>query len=151
MKESLALEPGDETQDIAAGPARGQEQPVGETTAMRVHESPRDLFGAEVGAPHLAAAEGRAVAAGQGAGVRLHDAHEPRRPLAGVTHLRDADRVARAHQRALRTIAVGGLRENGHSCPEVHPRQTTIHEMSTTATLRDARIVSGRALASHPA
>src|SRR5213594_3039767 len=106
----------------STGDARRQEEPVGQARAVGVHEDSRDFLGTEVGPPHLAAAEGRAIAAGQRASVGLHDAHEPRRAPAWEAHLRDPYRVAGAHQRALWAVPVGRFRENRHAGPEIHGR-----------------------------
>ena len=75
------------------GHAGREEQPLREPRAVRVHEGARDLFGLERGAADLAAAERRAVAAGERARVRLHDAHQVRGAAPGNAHLRDADRA----------------------------------------------------------
>ncbi len=62
-----------------AGHAGGEEEPLGDAGPVRFHERARDLLRGERGALDAAAAEGRAVAAGQRAGVGLHDPHEGRR------------------------------------------------------------------------
>src|SRR6266478_6925801 len=107
---------------------------------MRAHEHARDFFRLKVGPPDFAAAKRRAVAAGEGAGVGLHDTHETRHPLARVAHLRDADRIPRAHEGASRAydcapcpVAVRRLREKRHPRPQIHVRLYTIHATSSPA------------------
>src|SRR6266511_5843581 len=108
---------------------------------MRAHEHAGDFFRLKVGPPDFAAATRRAVAAGEGAGVGLHDAHETRHPLARVAHPRDTDRISRAREGASRAygyasrpVAVRRLREKCHPCPQIHVRSLyTIHETSSPA------------------
>src|SRR5713101_6956439 len=107
---------------------------------MRAHEHAGDFFRPEVGAPDSPAAKRRTVAAGEGAGVGLHDTHETRHPLGRVVHLRDADRIPRAHEGASRAydcapcpVAVRRLREKRHPCPQIHVRLYTIHATSSRA------------------
>ena len=100
--------------------ARRQEEAIGKPGSVCVHEHARHLLGAQKRATHLAAAEGRAVATGQRAGVGLHNPHEPGRALTGVTYPGDAHGVSRAHQRALGAVAVSGLGENRYPGSEVH-------------------------------
>src|SRR2546426_3098939 len=107
---------------------------------MRADEHAGDFFRLEVSPPDFAAAKRRAVAAGEGASVGLHDAHETRHPLARVAHLRDTDRIPRAREGASRVygcssrpVAVRRLREKRHPCPEIHVWLYTIHETSSPA------------------
>ena len=51
--------------------AGGEEEAVGQARAIGLHEGPRDLLRGQSRALDLAAAERRAIAAGQGAGIRL--------------------------------------------------------------------------------
>ena len=59
---------------------------------MRLDEGARDLLRRERGALHTAPAEGGAVAAGQRAGIGLHDPHEGGGAAPGDAHLPDAHR-----------------------------------------------------------
>src|SRR5881296_3947135 len=115
---------------------------------MRADEHAGDFFRLEVSPPDFGAAKRRAVAAGEGASVGLHDAHETRHPLARVAHLRDTDRIPRAREGASRVygcasrpVAVRRLREKRHPCPQVHVRLYTIHETSSPAAFHRSILV----------
>ena len=87
------LEGGQHAVGGARRPARHagrEEEALGQVLALDLHERGRDLFGTDGGARDVATAERRAVAAGQRAGVGLHDAHEVDRAAAGDARLRDA-------------------------------------------------------------
>ena len=106
----------------APGYARGEEEAIDEPLPVRLHEAGRRLLGRERRAPHLAAAEDRAVAAGQRAGVGLHDAHERRAAPAGQANAHDANLVTDPGRRAEPCVPVeaGRLGEDGETLAAVH-------------------------------
>src|SRR5262249_44020243 len=108
--------------DGAAGHSRREEQTVDESLAVSLHERGRGLFRRERRALHLAAAEGRTVAARQRARVGLHDPHERDAAAAGQSGARDADLVTDARGRAEPGVAIQacGLGQDGEPLSPVH-------------------------------
>ena len=120
----------------ATGNSRGQEQPVGGTGAVGLHEGARRFFGPECHAPDLASAERRAVAARERARIGLHDAHQPRDTAPGHAQRADADRAllqSRAAGQAMLPVGHGFTAEQRRTVRVCPWSQHTKHKMSYCA------------------
>lgn len=102
---------------------RGEEEPLGQPLAMSLHEGRGDFFGCEGRALDLPPAKGRTVAAAQGAGVRLHHAHDvggtPARKIDLPNPHRGPGRGDAAGKPVL-TVPRGGFGQNRQALPAVH-------------------------------
>jgi hypothetical protein len=63
---------------------------------VKIHEDPRNFFRLERRASNVPAGERRAIPAREGAGIGLHDAHEPSRPAPGHANSPKPNRIVTA-------------------------------------------------------